>query len=512
MESRFGTLKKMLISDGIALKTRDYKYKSPKAFFQMCMENGVQINYSLLLQEYEACVKELINSSDAGSTPRELVKKMIDVEWVFKDFIIIEDLDPANTPYVRYTNPSSGRVLNLGAVGDIEAKYLTYTLRMGGAETLDAWREALRPHILTLKMPQLNHREATDMIVQLFSAVEHIKVKTIPPKTPPVSLEGCRFKSEVFIPWTKKDVVLNDLGPDLINFLSRVEDHEYLCAIIAARLLGLNREYTPYIFGEGGDGKSTFIRFLSEVVLGHVANLKTDKSDSFCLTNCIGKIFLFINDCNNPYILRTDTVKRITGGDSVSINIKHRDAIDRILLSTIIITSNKKLTLDKEKWCTRRARPFSVKPMGMNQKTDDVGLVVERMCGFKNEFINYCLQSLEKLGDIKTGYLPHHPSYEIILNTEVSDRELELRDFTEDLKFKFEADKILQGTLLRSKLRELVSDQLKDKYFMEDFRQFLERNKVKYDPLTDCYHHIALDKVENTNTKFIKPKLNTYRS
>ena len=101
-------------------------------------------------------------------------------------------------------------------------------------------------------------------------------------------------------------------------------------------------------YGLGDDGKSTLIRVVKKMVFpeGAVndADIKTT-TGSFGLSACIGSMLVVFHETNKPISLETSNFwKRITGGDGVTVNRKHRDMVQGKLNAKMLVTANKFVT------------------------------------------------------------------------------------------------------------------------------------------------------------------------
>lgn len=100
----------------------------------------------------------------------------------------------------------------------------------------------------------------------------------------------------------------------------------------------LSRQYL-FLKGEGRDGKGSYIRWLNSNFNDQLAGLEA-KNDHWP-SMCVGKRIGVFNDLVNTQVVLSSQFKQITGGDKVTITQKYEKAVDVILDTKFIITSNK---------------------------------------------------------------------------------------------------------------------------------------------------------------------------
>lgn len=473
---RFQALSKIFKYNGVVLKDHNSRQRTVAQFVAACDGYNIKIDKNIDQEEYHACAAELAeNTSD--QSPLEIVKEKLNVDQLFADF---EKLDDGTGSHIlRYKNPDTRETFTFGSVGDFnEHRKVTKALIDKGSGTLENWVIALRPYKALLKVPSLTEARAAELIWEtLYTGPHTIRTRKVDPDALPVVLEGSKKSADLVIPFTKKDVTIDDLHPFLKSFLTRMENHKHFCAILASKLTGSTYAYTPYLFGEGGDGKTTFTRFLHKAVQGSTANLEVGDS-AFGLYNCTDKIFLLINDTSNKYVYHTEIVKKIAGTDSVKVNGKYQQPRDMVLPGMIIITSNQLPHASREVWYQRRARIFKVSKMAgvVRESLVDTKTASEAMYTTVNEFWNYCLQCLAEVGNVETGFVSDLPNQkQNTSSTEVAEDVYE--DFLIDLGLVTDSNLTISGHALRSKIRKKMQEQGKDKYFMEQFLAFLSQHK-----------------------------------
>lgn len=480
---RFEKLIRVFKSNGYELRDMKSRQKNVVAFIQACDLHGVKIDKNIDKEEYSACIKELheyslrVAEENPEQSVQDRVIEQLDVEALFADFEKRDD--GKGSPILKYTNPETKEVFTFGSIGDFsDHKRVTKALIDDGEQTLDNWVEVLKPFKSVLKIGALTEAKAVEVIWDsLFTGPKKIRTKKVDPESLPAVLDGFGKSSDYVIPFTRKHVTLDDLNPILSGFLGRMDNHKYFCAILASKLTGSSFAYTPYLFGEGGDGKTTFTRFLDKAVNGLTANLELGDS-TFGLYNCTDKVFLYINDTSNKYVYHTEIVKKIAGTDSVKVNGKYQQPRDMVLPGMIIITSNQLPHASKEVWYQRRARIFKVSKMPgiVRESLMDTKTASNAMYSTVNEFWNYCIQCLEEVGNLETGYVNDLPNHkQSLASAEVAEDVYE--DFLLDLGYTLDESLTISGHAFRSKISKKAQEQGKDKFFKDQFIAYLAQHK-----------------------------------
>ncbi len=173
------------------------------------------------------------------------------------------------------------------------------------------------------------------------------------------------------------------------------------------------------------------------------------------LWEAIGKTFLIFGDTSNKNLVFYEEVKKISGGDPVAISGKYKHTRTEVLPGLIIVTSNRLPSVGASEAIRRRTKVFQIKA-GNFQNTDSEVSVKDAatsMYDSVNDFLNYCLQCLEEVGDIKTGKVPNHPTNTVNKN-EKTPEELEYSDFMEKCKLSFNEGIFIKGIAITSKDHE----------------------------------------------------------
>lgn len=495
----FGKLKGEWLSNGKVLKDNNGRPITLNKFISLCIDNDIPMKTYEAQEAYDLLVFQLgPKEIEDNETPLEKVKKKLNKQEVFKGFKARGD--GKNSSLIYYNNKC------LGASVDLNAKVLC-NLFSGAADfhhILELWTNLLTPYSKLLKLPITTDKEVVEMIWEnLFNGPREMEQEYVNFSQPPAILEGYGKGVEYTIPFTKQQVALSDLNPILADFLTRMEDHKHFCAIIVGRLMGFNWHYIPWIYGKGGEGKSTFTRFLNHIVPDGTAEVRM--GDVNGLWEALGKTFLIFGDTGNKNLIFYEEIKKISGGDPIMISGKYKHSRTEVLPGLIIATSNRYPSVGASPAIRRRARVFTVRPGDFQGTEKEV--TIEKasvsMANSVNAFLNYSLQCLEEVGNITTGQVPDHPSNVTGRNEKTLD-EFEYEDFIDRVKLSLNNECSIPG----QDLRNLIANQAKSRneYFKENFLEYIQNHKdVSFDG--KIYYGIGrlVDK-NSTQTQFVGKK------
>lgn len=98
------------------------------------------------------------------------------------------------------------------------------------------------------------------------------------------------------------------------------------------------------LIGEGANGKSTLLEllsvFLGEKNISHIP-LQAFESSPFSMANLFGKMANIFSDLPPKALYSTGIIKTLSGGDTISADVKHRDRIDFKNCAKMIYSMNK---------------------------------------------------------------------------------------------------------------------------------------------------------------------------
>lgn len=457
------TLRELFTSNGRVLKDRSRREVDLAKFGSKCYDYNIVINKEDLSNKYKEAVI-LLYSKEEEENPYDFVRSKISSEVLFKDFVIKGDGAKASLIYYN----KGGESYLLGNAADIDARvFKEISTAFIYHELLSEWKELLKPYSKLLKININNVQELISTIWEnLYTPSLDMNKIVVDFSAPPVILEGFGIGCDITYPFKRKKVSLEDLHPIKADFLKRMENHKYFCAIIASRLIGHKKPYIPWLSGPGGEGKTTFFEFLKQAFPRHYSSVDMS-SDYPNVTEAIGKTFIMIPDTSKKGIFHNDIIKNISGSDPVSLNEKYRKPITLVLPGLIIISSNKLPYIGKYVYARRRARVFIIKAGDFAETSRELSTqaAAKLMMTTKDEFFNYCIQCLEELGSLETGFV----SAPISLNTNeaMTPEEYSFEDFMEEKNLVFKVGGEIGGKYLRGLLLKEKRD--RGEYFQQNF-------------------------------------------
>jgi hypothetical protein len=296
-----------------------------------------------------------------------------------------------------------------------------------------------------------------------------------------------------YIPFTEQNVTIDDLNKYVKDFLLRTSDHEFLCAMIYINLIGKKTPYVLYLHGEGEDGKSSFVKMLCSITKSYGTYNQTERFGFYYM---FGKsLIIYDEDSEDSYLLQQSTLKRITGGDAVTIERKNDPSVfEAEIRGQLIVTSNfppKSMGTTNER---RRLRYFFVRAHGL--KDDEIlgpDVYLTELTSKTNEFLNYCRQCYDK----------HKTSQGDLIKTPLNfDQKIrEFRPLEEQKKFNNTLTEIIhikklyefnaEGKCNMIELLDVVSNIDTTKYAAKNFRTIL---KTDYNIKVDGQYLVGIQK------------------
>lgn len=97
-----------------------------------------------------------------------------------------------------------------------------------------------------------------------------------------------------------------------------------------------------WLHGEGGDGKSVFVRTMMDILGSDIASALTAETikSEFGLENVVGRRMLLIPDLKAGVSVKKAFIHNVTGGDPISVNRKNKPVITTVLDPILWITAN----------------------------------------------------------------------------------------------------------------------------------------------------------------------------
>ena len=132
----------------------------------------------------------------------------------------------------------------------------------------------------------------------------------------------------------------------LNNFTNRLAIRMWIGSLF---FLDSNRSQYLWLYGPGGNGKSTLARVISSVIKQFVRHEHVpSKDDKFWSYGLIGKRLVVLDDCNHYGFVKTGFFKSLTGSSWVRVEQKGKDSYDAELNCKFLFTSNEMPAISTE--------------------------------------------------------------------------------------------------------------------------------------------------------------------
>lgn len=192
------------------------------------------------------------------------------------------------------------------------------------------------------------------------------------------NVKPLRFLSDPGACWHRLDFDLIE-NPEpretaLCEFLGRCSSPQ----AVAQWLGSLFVEDSPrsqylWLYGGGGEGKSTFVRFLARLLAsGYRGRVVPNPNDRFWTASLLGARLVAFNDCNNYGFPSTGLFKSLTGDDLIQIEEKNKPIREAKIDAKFVFTSNERPSLSSEKADMRRAIYIEVAPLPVDKSDDSI--------------------------------------------------------------------------------------------------------------------------------------------
>jgi len=174
------------------------------------------------------------------------------------------------------------------------------------------------------------------------------------------NVKPLRFLSDPGPCWHRLDFdLIEDPEPRetaLCEFLARCSDGMAVTQFIGSLFVESSRDQYLWLYGDGGEGKSTFVRFLARLLgPGYRGRTVPQPTDRFWTASIVGARLVAFNDCNNYGFPATGLFKSLTGDDAVQVEEKGQPIRNVQMEAKFIFTSNEKPSLSSERADMRRA-------------------------------------------------------------------------------------------------------------------------------------------------------------
>ena len=295
----------------------------------------------------------------------------------------------------------------------------------------------------------------------------------------PALLEGIDGISLRKIAYTPASGRFEEMNPYLQDILSRISNHQHLCAVIYGQFVGKQWPYICYLYGkQGREGKTQFINMVGRLSKSF-ANLAEDSR--FTLFSLYGKAIILVPENDKARLMSSKTIKAITGGSILQIEEKGKTAFSGNVLGTILVDANHPLKISGRNFETDRLRYFTVYPHNKpNNERLSPARYLKELSSTPNEFLNYCRVCYETLlteGDLLKEPEDHQETMAQLMDEE-QDYEYDLifAKVCKDLKLELIQGAKIPKTEFLHKVKMTFSN--KKDYYPTSFLHYLERKGV----------------------------------
>ena len=283
-----------------------------------------------------------------------------------------------------------------------------------------------------------------------------------------VDVSPVRFLSSPGFCWRRLDFDLaEDAGEHtaLDGFLSRCSDPQAVGQWIGSLFVESPREQYLWLHGEGGDGKSTLVRFLARLLGdGYRSRVVPQPGDRFWTAGVVGASLVAFNDTNNYGFPASGLFKSLTGGDAVQVEEKGKPLKNVTISAKFIFTSNEKPKLSSERADRRRAIYIEVAALPDDERDFNIDNV---LWNDRANIISQCVSLYNRMktagGQIKCDLSK--------LNELISDNEMEF-DAVYEKWFVDEPGSHIAAV----RFAEIMAQQYKQRHDATQFRAWLSRS------------------------------------
>ncbi len=264
------------------------------------------------------------------------------------------------------------------------------------------------------------------------------------------------------------------LNPYMQEFLSRVSDSDYLCAIIWLTVNGFKSSYVVYLYGTGGEGKSSFLNVLKRQVQSAAALHKYNQFSNFSMH---GKAMIVLTENTDCFLLQDKLVKQLTGNSLIACEPKNGKIFSANLPGTLYADGNKILKIKGEDFELRRLRLFKLrKPVIKDKRKDLLAMATYEafLAEDFNSFLNHCRVCFEKVGSVSDWLVPASDTQEQDFKTLI------------DQGFIYTSEAVLKKILKVLNLEYFETGEFESTIFWKTFYDLPEaKEKYLYDNIRD---------------------------
>lgn len=246
-------------------------------------------------------------------------------------------------------------------------------------------------------------------------------------------------------------------GPTPIfdEFISRLSDPLALQCFVWSLFEPLSyREQYLYLYGAGGDGKSTFSKFL-EKLLGPTYVTKSGSSmfnNKFFASSFVGRRLCVFADLNSTRATTSETFKGLTGDDPIEVEAKYESAYMTKIDTKFMVLSNFVPQISGEEADIRRLMFVKIAPLKDGTKRDV--RYIDRMWEEAPHILWKCKEMYEK----------HVVNHGEIPCDQMTTRELaSMNDATKRNIFKAHFELDAEGELEKQAIYDIIDNDCKRK-------------------------------------------------
>lgn len=407
--------------------------------------------------------QEAFNQS--GENADDFIKEIIQKSNILKNFVILKE---ENNQLIHYKKDNEFKFISSIPPKN---KELVNMLRTYEPEKFQALREAIAPVIRPKLYSTLDDESIADIIfnVSNFFTDQNFVIKLDRPLKPiTLNNQDLAYKN--------LNVVFTDtpkLNPYLKEFLDRVSDHERLCAILWLMFNGIKTPYVVYLYGGGGDGKSSFINMLCKAVKSYGA-LELD--GLFKYFHIYGKALITLTENTDIYLMQNKMVKEITGRSPVSCQEKGKTSFTAVIEGLLMVDSNKNLKLVGEEFEFRRLRHFTVSPVSKKVVKINPDLYTEKLSENFDQFISYCKKCYEAVG-INHLVEPSIEMNQAMIGLVDQLQVFEYEEFLKKIGYVVDLTSNVEEFEVYSRILRKRQSVSNNKFFVDNFMRYL---KLKY--------------------------------
>jgi len=204
-----------------------------------------------------------------------------------------------------------------------------------------------------------------------------------------------RFKSDKGYTWHRLDFDPEEgPSPTFDELTNRIDNADHVMAWIGSLFIPeSSRQNYLWLYGAGGQGKSSISRFLARL-LGdsYRSEMVPDRSSiRFWSAGLLGSRLVVFPDCESPSFVTSAMFKSITGDDPVKIEFKNESPVSLNLDCKLMFTANGKPHLSGSRADMRRIIYSKIAPLDLNTKLIPPSHYRSMLWEERKAFIHKCI-------------------------------------------------------------------------------------------------------------------------